>query len=38
MNDSDWLRKRWKHRFHGCVLVVAPALLGGLGLAVHLWS
>jgi hypothetical protein len=29
MNDADWLRKRWKHRFHGCVLIPAALMVGG---------
>ena len=32
MNEADWLRKRWKHRFHGCSVLPGLLLVGG-GLA-----
>ncbi len=32
MNEADWLRKRWKHRFRGCSVLPAVVLLGA-GLA-----
>lgn len=37
MNDADWLRKRWKHRFHGCAWLPATVLLGGSAWAVQHW-
>ena len=37
MNEADWLRKRWKHRFHGCVTIPATLLLGSAGLLLQHW-
>ncbi len=34
MNEADWLRKRWKHRFHGCSMLPAVLFLGAVLLVV----
>jgi hypothetical protein len=39
MNDADWLRKRWKHKFHGCAWIPATfALAGTVAALTHWWA